>query len=209
MASISKSIIANMALGHVGHRHPVEDLDTDSSPEANECRLWYDYARFQVLEAFDWTFARKRISATLHADTVSEVDGQPYTGTWGYRYRYPDNCVKVRKVQNPVAPPDDAIPFAVELSLNGNERTVLTNQENAVLVYTFDQEVTELFSPAFVSALSHLIGHYIAFSVTGKRSMSNDMLKKYQQLLPAAGASDANEGVDKPPRDAEHIRARS
>jgi len=209
MADISKSVIANMALGHVGARHPIEDLDTDSSPEAAACRLWYDYARKQVLQAYDWSFARMRVAATLHADTISETDGQPYTGTWGYRYIYPDNCEAMRKVQNPVAPPDDAIPFAVELNLAGNEKTVLTNQESAVFVYTFDQELAELFSPAFVSALSHLIGHYIAFAVTGKRSISNDMLKKYNRLVGAAGDHDANQGVEEPMRDAEHIRARA
>ena len=209
MVDRSPATIANMALAHIGQRHSVEDLETDSSPEAVTCRLWYNEARLAALQAHDWTFARKRVSATAHADTISEVDGQPYVGTWGFRYRYPDNCAAVREIQSAVSPPEDAIPFEIELNLVGNERTILTNQGEAVIVYTFDQKATALFSPAFVSALSLLLGHYIAFTITGKRSVSNDMLKKYQQMVGAAAAHDGNEGMRKPPRDAEWIRGRA
>ncbi len=207
-AQISDTRIANMALTHVGARNTIEELETGTSEEAVVCRLWYDYARKQVLEGADWSFARRRVAGTLHADTISEVSGQPYAGTWAFRYVYPENCVAVRKMQNPSAPPGDATPFEIELNLAGNEKTILTNVEEAVIVYTFDQEVPELYSPGFVGALSHLLGHYIAFTITGKRSISNDMLKKYQGLLAGASATDANEQVAPPPREGESIRAR-
>lgn len=209
MASLSKTVIANMALAHVGAGHTIEDIETEVSAGAEACRVWYDHARRQVLEAMDWGFADTRISGTAHSDTISETSGQPYTGTWGFRYVYPAKCITMRKIQAPNSPPGDAIPFAIALNLAGTEKTVLTNEESAVLVFTLDQEVTDLFSPGFVMALSLLLAHFIAFTLTGKRSITRDLLQKYTATLAQAGAMDANEGVSEPPRDGEAVRARA
>lgn len=208
MAAISATRIANMALSHIGAKHQIEDL-AEVSPEAKECELWYDDARLQALQAYDWGFARRRIALALHTDTISETDGEPLAGVWAYRYQYPANCVAVRKLQNANSPPDDATPFEVELNLAGTTKSILTDISPAVAVFTFDQEEPSLFSPAFVSTFSHLLGHYIAPGLTGKRSLTRDLLAKYQGLIFAAPALDANEAVAKPPRDAEWVRGRA
>ena len=68
-------------------------------------------------------------------------------------------------------------------------------------------EVT-LFSEFFISLLATNIAAYIAFSVTGKQDMEEKMAFRYAQLLQTAPASNANEQVGRPPRDAEWIRGR-
>lgn len=208
MAAISKTHIGNLALTHVGARHNIENVDTEQSSEADVIRLWYDFARQQALESHDWGFARKRVVATLHADTISTTSNTPYAGVWGFRYKYPNDCIVMRKIQHPNAPPDDAIPFEIELSLDGNEKTVLTNLETAVLVYTFDQEQLNLFSPSFVVAHSLFLAAHIAFSITGKITLKKELERQAFQSVALAGASDANEGMEPPPRDADWIRAR-
>lgn len=204
---ISPVGIANMALSHIGAKSTIESLDEDS-PEANQCEIWYDHSRLQVLEAYDWNFARKRKTLALHGDTISETAADPLAGVWAFRYSYPSDCVAARKIQNPNAPPDDAIPFEVETSLNGEQKSILTNREDAVLVYTWDLTNTDMFSILFVSALSHLLAHEIAFSITGERKIKITELGIYDKILPQATAKSANEGVDPPPRDAPWIRAR-
>lgn len=208
MAFISDTGIVNMALSHVGSRSDVENFRTEKSEEAVQARVWYDYSRQLILEAYDWSFARKRLGLALHGDVISETATDPLAGVWGFRYQYPQDCIKARKIQNPNAPPSDSTPFEVETSLNGEQKTILTNMEGAVLVYTFDQKGTELFSSMFVLAFSHLLASQIAWSLTGKRKVGLDQFSLYQGVLIGATAADANEAVEPAPRDAEWIRGR-
>ncbi len=205
---VSDTGIANMALSHVG-ANDIESLSTGKEAEAVQCRVWYDYSRRQVLEAYDWNFARKRLTMALHGDTISETTSDPMAGVWGFRYQYPGDCVMARKIQNPNAPPGDATPFDVETSLNGTERTILTDLQDAVLVYTWDLKNTDMFSALFVLAFSHLLASKIAFSLTGKRKLVEDQFRLFRNVMPTAMASNANEGVSSPPREAESIRGRA
>ncbi len=207
MAFVDKVAIGNMALSHVGHGIEIESF-TEKTPEATQVRNWYDLSRQQVLTAFDWGFARRRLSLALHGDTISETAADPWAGVWGFRYVYPADCIRARKMQNPNAPPDDLTPFSIETSVNGQEKTILTNVEDAVLVYTFDSEATELFSPMFTQALSHLLASQISFAITRKRKIKAEQLQAYFFVLASAAAEDANEGVEPPVRDADWVRDR-
>ena len=199
--------ISNMALSHIGATSKIESF-TEESSEAEQCNIWYDHARLQVLEAYNWNFARKRIAMSLHADTIGDEAADPLAGVWRFRYTYPDDCVAARKIQNPNAPPANAIPFDVEASLDGQQKTILTDAEDAVLVYTWDLTNTDMFSILFVVAMSHLLAHQIAFSLTGDRKIKITELKIYEGILREASSMNANESVDPPPRDADWIRAR-
>ena len=207
MPFIDDVAIANMALSHVGTDSEIESL-TEKSTEAAQCLIWYDPSRRQVLATHDWGFARRRVTLALHGDVISETALDPLAGVWGFRYIYPDDCIKARKIQNPNAPPDDLTPFNIETSLSGQQKTILTNIEDAVLVYTFDQEGTELFAPMFVQALSHLLASQISFSLTGNRKIKLEQFSLYRGVLTSAAVEDINEGVEPPVRDADWIRGR-
>ena len=208
MAAVSPTDIANLAVGHVGDRSIIENLLTDSSEAARQCRLWYDLSREQVLEAFNWNFARRRLSLALHGDVISGISTDPLAGVWRFRYQYPADCIKIRKIQNPNSPPDDSLPFDVELDLKGETKSILTDQEDAVLVYTMNLKSPELFSPTFVQALSHLLASKIAFSLTGKRKVATDNASLYGTVVQSAAVLSVDEKMDPPPRDAEWVRAR-
>lgn len=198
MVSVSSVGIANMALSHVGARAKIQTL-TENSAEAKQCNIWYDFSRTQALEAYDWAFARKRLTLALDGDAAPDE--------WSFRYQYPADCVAFRRIWNPNGPDDDAIPFAVETNSN-QARTILTNLDSAVGVYTFDLSSTVMFTPFFVEALSHLLAHHIAFSLTGKLDIKNQEMQIFNAMIRQAGAANANEAVDPPPRDAEWVRGR-
>jgi hypothetical protein len=200
MAVISEVKIANMALSHIGASSAIENL-SENTAEAQATDLWYDFSRLQTLEAFDWSFARKRQALALHPEDAPD-------GIWTFRYQYPADCVAFRKIQNPLGPEADAVPFEIELSSDGLTKTILTDCEDAIGVYTMDLETTSLFSAFFVEALSFMLAHHIAYSVTGKRSLRQDMLNTFNEYILRAPAQNANEAVDRPERDAVHIRAR-
>ncbi|KKN58466.1 hypothetical protein LCGC14_0551980 [marine sediment metagenome] len=198
--------IANMALSHVG-ASDIESLEEDSS-EANQSRIFYDICRRQTLEAFDWTFARRRQEVALHGDIISETADDPLAGVWGFRHQYPADALVIRKIQNPNAPPGDDFPFEIELSLDGETKSILSNIENPVIVYTRDIEDTGLFSALFSLALSYLLASLIAYPLGKKEKVVARVIRSYDVSVTNAAANDANERMPTPERDADTIRAR-
>jgi len=200
MPSISSVQICNFGLSHVGAKGSIESLD-EASREAQVCKLWFDWSRNQVLEDFNWPFARKR-------QTLALLSGEDPPAEWSYRYAYPSDCVKARFIVNPVGKAADAIPFTVETISSGSLKSILTDLETAVMIYTFDQSDPTLFSSKFIDALSYRVASNIAFQITGDPELSAQVFKIYQTVLRSATGSSAQEGIDQLPRDAEWIRSR-
>lgn len=198
--SVSAVQIANMALSNVGARSSIESF-TEDSVEANLVSLWYDNSRKQTLEAINWTFARKRLALALHAEAADEIE-------WFFRYQYPSDALKIRKLVNPLGPKANAVPFRLEQSADGTQKTILTNLEEAVSEYTFNQTLIASFSLMFVETLAYCLAHHIAYPLSGKLDLTDKMLGKYMAMLRIAAASDGNEHVDDTPREAEWISGR-
>ena len=198
--ALSAVQIGNMALSHIGHRSTIESFD-EASAEAKQVKLWYDRARLEALEAFDWSFARKRQALAAHTD-------DPPAGVWGYRYQYPADCLRARYLVNPSGPDADLVPFEVETSPDGATLSILTDLTEATLIYTFPQANVLLFSSLFVSALSHLLAYYVAFSITTKKAIKDQELLNFSNTVRVAAAGGANESASKPPREAPWVSGR-
>jgi len=204
--AISNVTISNMALSHIGADSTIESM-TESSAEAAQCNLWYEYSRLQILEAYDWGFARKRIDMAV-VDTISDDTTDNAYYEWVYRYQYPSDCLSMRKISNPNGITDDAIPFDIEAGSGDLTKVIMTNMEDAIGVYTFDCNTPSMFSAHFVDTLAVLLAHRVAFSLTGSRAIAGDMMQMYQGMIRAAPAYDANERMSPPPRDADWVRGR-
>lgn len=201
MATISTVKIANMALGELGTRNTIESM-TESSVEAKHANLWYDYSRLLVLEGYDWNFARKRVALALHSE-------DPPDGLWAYRYAYPSDCVFARVIVNGAGTTSDPVPFTVEMSADGQEKTILTNYEDAILLYTRDVTETPLFSSGFVELLATALAHRMCIALTGSKNLKDRLLNDYGQMMNMAAAYNANEQMSAAPRDADSIRGRN
>lgn len=199
MAVLSAVDIANLALSHVGQEGSIESLSEESA-EAKECNRWYDQARREALGVHDWSFARKRQVLTLHGDDAP----QP----WAYRYQYPADCVRFRLISNPAGVDEDAVPFEIEMSEDGTQKTILTDMNTATGVYTFDQLAPGVYTEFFVDLLALSLARRIAVPLTAKDSVFQRVNKWYNRARLVAPAQDENERVDRKPREAEHIRAR-
>lgn len=199
MATVSKVMIANLALGKIGNNNPIESFD-EASAQAKACKRWYEACRLQALEAFDWSFARKRLTLATHGDEADEDE-------WAYRYQYPADCVVARYIVNPLGKEADPVPYDIEVSANGT-KSIVTNMEDAVLVFTFDQETVTMFSWHFIDTLSALLGWRIAPALNGSSEIIQARLNEYRALLVAAPAQNANEQMKAAPREAPWIRGR-
>ena len=200
MPVISEVSIANMALAHAGVRSTLETL-TENTPEARQVNLWYDHCRVQALESSDWNFARKRLTLALHSEAAP-------TDVWTYRYQYPADCIYARRLANPSGKNQDQVPFEIELNSTCEEKTIVTNLESAVLIYTRNIVTPGLFSTLFVDAIAHLLASYVAYSLTGVRSTKDKEMEIYMGMIRLASGHNANEQAETPPRDAPWITGR-
>ncbi len=199
MVAYTDLVICNLALSHIGAQSHIAAMG-EAGQAGSETNLWYDPARKMALEAFDWAFARTRATLVVHGDAPSD--------DWGYRYELPDDFIAARSIFNPGGPQEDATPYTIEVSTDATQ-SLLTDKEDAILIYTFDQETEAMFSPMFVIAHSYLLGHFIAYAITKKLQIKSLMYQFYQGIIRQAEASNANQQVEQAPREAETIRGRA
>ena len=198
MALVSPTRIANLALSLV-HTKGIESLEDDVTTEAIVAGLWYDQARRETLAAFNWNFARVRLTLATHAEDPPEFE-------WSFRYQHPSDCVFARYLENPAGVDEDAVPFSIEQA--AGSQSIVTDLDDAVLVYTRDEESTSLFTPHFVSTHAARLSYYMAGTLSGKKDLQADLLKLYNGWLAVAASIDASQGVERKPREADWIRAR-
>lgn len=197
----SKVQIGNLALANIGDKNTIESFD-ELSNEAKHIKAWYDTCRTAVLEAMDWNFARKRLTLSTSSSAAPE-------GVWAYRYDYPSDCIAARKLVNPLGPNADAVPFEIEFDPDTGLKSIVTDLETADMVYTKNITTTALFTPYFDHALAAFLAFNIAFPLTGRTAIVESMGKKYQYMISMAEGNNSNEGVRRPPREAEWVRARA
>jgi len=154
----SKTVIANLAISHLGINKQISNFDTDKSAEGNAVRQFYDQARTQALSDFRWSFARAFITLAL-------VQCNP-TIEWGYSYRYPSNCLLLRRILSGLRTDthQTRIPFLI--GTDNVSGLIYTDMQAAESEYTFNQEDVSKFTPEFVMALSLKIAFMIAPMLT-------------------------------------------
>lgn len=199
MAS-SAEAICNIALLRVGQGQTLDSLD-ESTAEAQACDALYEHSRDSVLAAMPWRFATRRATLALLEDV--ERDG------WDLVYTAPADCLATRYLypgtRNPGS--DELTPFALE-DEDGEGPVILTDLEDAVLVYTAKVTVVTRFPPLFVDALAWRLASELALALPIKPQVGLAMEQNYQRALARAAAADMNQGQGDLPADSEFIRAR-
>lgn len=174
--------ICNLALSHFGQAASISSISPpDGSAEAEHCARFYPIARNEMLEDYEWTFARKR---ALLAELTNDRDD------FAYRYALPSDCLKPRRLL-PDGYSDDRNDSSV-YQWEGD--SIYTDEANAVLVYTFLLTDTTKFSPMFVTALSFKLAGFLVGPVvkdpTGRTQLT--LGQQAERALGKAKASNAN-----------------
>ena len=196
----SETAIVNLALLYVGERQTIDDLDEDTQPARVAKRFW-PFVRNQLLEVYDWSFARKRVVLALTADDEERAE-------WAYIYALPTDCLAPRRLVtgNQVDSADSRIPFDVELGTRG--KILLTDLAEAKLVYTREPETPALFSAAFCEALAWALAPRLALGLALKVDVARVLQPQAALTLAQAIANDRNQAQEGQPLDASSIRAR-
>jgi len=194
-----KVTICNMAAGHI-RAGSIQTFE-ENSILAGYCRLFYDSARKATLERYDWSFARQRYSLNLLTESAPD--------TWLYRYSYPPQSIKARYIAYPGSRrPRVPIPFEIELDASGNNKTILTDMPDAILVHTVDVENVALFTPSFEDAVSWRLAAYLAVPMAGRPDDEKRCFDWWQFITRDAETFDANEGQQDEEPDGEFVEAR-
>jgi len=198
----SKTEICNLAIGHLGVGKAIQNIETDTSAEANACRTFFEMSVEATLRDFSWPFARKFKALGL-------VEESPTT-EWGYSYRYPSDCLSVRRILSGVRndSSDSLVPYI--LAQDDTGILIMTDMGSAVIEYTARTENSMLYPADFVVALSYRLASFIAPKITGGDAfrIGERALAFYNLEIGKAGASASNEERKDNMPDTDLVRAR-
>jgi hypothetical protein len=200
----TKTEIANLALSHLGIGKEIADLDNEKSQEAVTMRRFYDQTRDAVLRDFPWPFATRYATLALVADPPTE------TTEWDFSYRYPTDCLMVRRMQTEIRVDTNQSRIVFKLGRDDEGQLIYTDESEAKIEYTFREEDPQRYPADFQLAMSLRLAHYAAPRLTGGDPFKLGMraVQLYLQEISMAQASAGNEAVPDQLPDAEAIRAR-
>lgn len=217
--------ICNVALSHLGARAQVSAIDPpDGTVEAGYCARFYPLARREVLEAGNFSFAKKRVQLA-EVTNASEV--------WTYAYAKPSDCIRPLRVLQlryiSSASLALAYPFGWDYTTADwrwvddlfTERgssffevegdVIYTNEPEAVLLYKRDVTDTSKISPLGVSAIGMVLAGYLAGPIIkgldGAR-VGAQWREQGFSMMRMAAASDANGSEETAQHVPQHLLAR-
>jgi len=191
--------IINMALAHLGHTQLIA-ARSELANEAVVGNLFYEAAVQYCLEDFAYGFARQYVAPGL-VETDPNED-------WQFSYRYPSDCVKVRRIvtrlgrQDPNPPP-------FNIGQDDSARLIYSNTENMVIEYTKLVTNTALYPAMFAEAVSWWLAGLMCPGLAKDRKQAAGCFQMYSLVLQRAQAKDRNESQDPPELESEAIRARA
>lgn len=185
--------ICNIALARIGITMSITSLD-ERSKEAMQCKLFFEMTRDKVLGDAPWPFARRTAALQLTGEAPQR---------WGYSYQYPGDCLRLNDVF-PTIPsamsPDvfrkwadsNRVPYELGAGDSDNQ-VVLTDQINAVAVYTKRITNPLRFDAMFGSALSWALAGELAIPLAKGVDYAKNAYAQYGLEINTALAKFLNE----------------
>lgn len=230
----SEVVLCNRALAAIGTRSTISSITpSDGSEEANQCSLLYYPVRDQLLRSAHWDFARaQNYLAQLKS---SQDTNSTCPVPWAYEYAYPSDCLKARYIQPyfytaapqgvplttaPIVPLQPScygsgnrpIRFVVatDKDQNNNDGTViLTNQPQAILIYTRLITNPNLFDSQFQEALVAALAAHLVPALSLNMDLMKTQIKIAEGIIAQARVTNGNEGPMSQDNTPDFIRARA
>jgi hypothetical protein len=204
--------ICNMALDNINARVNIQSFN-DNTKASDACKRWYAPTRDYTLQKLRWSFARKQLALALLKDATQGSTTVPVP--WLYEYARPADCLQVRFLMPTlqvvptasVAPGNapaevvyvgPAVKYVTSIDQDsaGNDvQVILTNQPQAIIVYTRQQTNPDLFDAQFTEAFAMVLGAKLCLPLTGNVKIRDSVAKDAEQMVLEAAASNQNEGL--------------
>jgi hypothetical protein len=85
--------------------------------------------------------------------------------------------------------------FNLTFGSQGDQRIIVTNQENAAMAYVRRVVDPNVMDPQFVDAWSGILAARLAMALTGDKSLANMMVQEANMVISEARKNDGNEGL--------------
>lgn len=166
---------------------------TDGSPEANAAQIIYAPVVQLLMRELDPDFARFTAPLALSA-AVTPIP------PWAFEYLYPANCVRLRQVRPPgsgtgsLSDPNDPQPVRANVSFDViatvPTKVILSNQVNALAVYTSSAVTEAQWDSAFAEAVSRRLANPLAMALSGRPDFAKEVLQQSGMVAGTAEAID-------------------
>ena len=184
--------VVNYALELIASQTEITSL-TDGSAAAKAAQVVYTPVVQLLLREIDPDFAR------FTAALAPSAAGTPVP-PWAYEYLYPADCLRVRQVRPPgsgtgsLADPYDPQPIrwavAFDVIAATNTQIILTNQVNALAVYTSSTPTEAQWDSAFAEAVSRRLANPLAMALSGRPDFANQILEQAAAMAQTAEVVD-------------------
>lgn len=193
--------LCNLALGMVGQRQLITSL-TEESTEAQLCAAFYPTARDMLLSSRAWRFTTRRTVLALTQETRT---------LWEYAYTAPPRLLMAHEIVSGMrpTPPGGQVPFDIELNDAGDALLILTDMQDAELVYSSKVTNVALYPAPFVMAVAARLAVFLALSLPVKPALAQWFEGQAEKHRQAAAAHDLNTVQPSPQPAAEVIRERA
>lgn len=178
----------NLALSTAGSRSRIS-APTEASREAEICRLWFAPIARQILRAAPWASVRAfdNLAVVKERADASWVDGDP-NPEYRFAYALPAQCLRPRFLRNYAR-------FEVAL-LSSNVQALMTNSEQALLYYTYDQQQISMWDPDLYLAVAYGVAAAIAQPLSGKPGLTRTAQQMANAIILSAREASANESYE-------------
>lgn len=191
--------ICNTALGYAGVSEQIQAI-TDASTSAEQCSLYYDDVVQLVFEAAFWP------ELTAYA-TLALVEEEP-NNDWGYAYRWPADCLVVRRIVTGMGRQDPDPPdFRVGSDDQG--RLLFCDLDEVTIEHTANRTDPARFSAHMADAIAWRLASVLAITLSKIEGREKYCASRANVALSQAVARSLNQQQRPRELDAEHIRARA
>jgi hypothetical protein len=135
-------------------------------------------------------WARKQLALSLLTEEVTGYD---------FVYAYPSDCLKDLEIYNPAKTKEsDTLEYEIGISESANDKVILTNYEDAELIYVVKVTNTAVYDILFAEALAWKIAALSAIPLKGDEKLAQLVGRGYTIAVGTAKAQTRNAGYRKP-----------
>lgn len=192
--------ICNRALLRVGVTRFIESLD-DETAEGQACNELFESSRDAVLSSSPWKFATKRSDLGVLTSVEREE--------WEFVYNLPTDCLVPRYIgiESKITSATQRIPFDLESNDAGDGQILVTDLEDAQLIYTARVTIPTKWPALFIDALAWNLAGDLALALQKDAVKSDWCMKHARRVLLEADAVQ-KQGAQDQEADSEFISGR-
>lgn len=192
--AITVTSVVNYALELIASQTFITSI-LDGSPAANAAAIVFNPTVVLLLRELDPDFAR------FTAPLVAAITPSNFPW-WAYEYTYPLDCLRVRQVRPPSSGVGSLVDLNNPMPVRSNVATdvisgapvkvILTNQQNALAVYTTSDVAiaTNLWDAVFAEAVARRLGNPLSLALSGRPDLAKNLLEEATQIAMTGGAVD-------------------